>query len=391
MSEEPVPVSSTQGLINRAKAIIMKPAETWPAIEAESTTINDIFVKYAVPLAAIAPISSLIGGQLFGYGAFGLSYRPGLAGALGTAVLQYVMALISLFVLSFVANFLSTKFGGTEDKSRAFKLVAYSLTAAWVAGIFGLIPAIGFLGILGLYSIYLFYTGATPLMKVPQDKTVGFTAVTFIATILLYLVATAITGALAGLFIGNPFSGASYSSSDSGQVSGNVHVPGVGTIDLGKMEQATKRMEAQANGKIKPVDSASLQALLPASIGNYSRTALQSTAAGGMGNVEGTYENGDNRFDLRITDTNALGALAGMGVAMGMEQTRQDADGYEKTGVVDGHMQTEKWHNAGNRGTFGIMVGERFMVEAEGTVPGIDVLKTAVAAVNAGTLAELAK
>lgn len=390
MSEEPVSTSSAQGLIDRAKAIILKPAEEWPVIEAEPATISDVLTKYAVPLAAIPPIASLIGGQLFGYSALGLSYRPSLLGALGTAVIQFFMALVSLFLLSFIANFLASKFGGTEDRVRAFKLVAYSFTASWVAGIFGLIPAIGFLAILGLYSIYLFYTGATPLMKVPQEKAGGYTAVTVLATVLIYLAALAITGTITAMFVGNPFRDMTYSS-DSGDLSGSVNVPGVGTIDVGKMEQAAKRMEDQANGKAKPVDSAALQALLPSSIGNYARTAQQSTAVGGMGNVEGTYESGDNRFDLRITDTNALGALAGMGVAMGMEQSRQDAEGYEKTGVVDGRMQTEKWNKPGNRGTFGIMVGERFMVEAEGTVPGIDVLKAAVASVNQANLIALAK
>ena len=268
-------------------------------------------------------------------------------------------------------------------------------TQAWI-----IIAAVAAVLLVVLVAGFLRYRKGQVSLKAPEtkpelgtpekDKSGGYTAVTVLATVLIYLAAMAITGALTAMFVGNPLRDVTYSS-DDGDLSGSVNVPGVGTIDIGKMEQAAKRMEDQASGKVKPVDAASLQALLPASIGNYARTAQQSTAAGGMGNVEGTYESGDNRFDLRITDTHALGALAGMGVAMGVEQSRQDAEGYEKTGVVDGRMQTEKWNNSGNRGTFGVMIGERFMVEAEGTVPNIDVLKAAVASVNEGSLAALAK
>lgn len=387
---EGIPGSPASGsaLVERAKAILLKPAEEWPKIEAEPATTGEIFKTYVVPLAAIGPVCGFIGGQVFGYGAFGFSYRPGLMSGLGMAVVSYVMALVGLFVLMLIANFLAPKFGGNEDQTRAFKLVAYSMTAAWVAGVFGLIPALGFLSLAGLYSIYLFYVGASALMKVPKDKAGSYTAVTFVAAIILYFVVAGVTGAIAGTFGMNPLAKGPFAS--DGEVSGSLDVPGVGPIDVGKIEQAAKRMEDQANGKARPVDTAALQGLLPASIGSYQRTALESAAMGGMGNVEATYENGDSRFDLKITDTNAMGALAGMGVAMGMEQSREDADGYERTGVVDGQMQTEKWNKSDGRGSYGTMVGDRFMVEAEGSVPGIDVLKAAVASVNKSSLATLA-
>jgi hypothetical protein len=33
--------------------------------------------RYAIPLIAIGPVASFIGGQVFGYSAFFISYRPG--------------------------------------------------------------------------------------------------------------------------------------------------------------------------------------------------------------------------------------------------------------------------------------------------------------------------
>ena len=66
-----------------------------------------------------------------------------------------------------------SRFGGLADRASAFKLVVYGSTAAWVAGVFQLIPGLGLLALLGLYSLYLYYVGATPVMRVPQDKAAG--------------------------------------------------------------------------------------------------------------------------------------------------------------------------------------------------------------------------
>lgn len=378
----------TASLIDRAKAILLQPKETWPKIAEDTVTTGDLLRNYAVPLAAIGPVASFIGGQVFGYGAFGISYRPGFMGALGTMVATYVLSLIAIFVLAAVANFLAPKFGGKSDNGRAFKLVVFTMTAGWIAGVFGLIPSLMFLSILGLYGIYLFYTGAPVLMGVPQDKAGGYTAATFVVAIVLYFIAMAVMSLVA-----KPFSSSSSSiMSQSGKMSsGSVSVPGLGSIDVGKLEQTAKRMEDAASGKAKPADVEALQGLLPDSIAGFSKISTERTAIGGMGNVEASYAKDDHNFKLKIMDTNAIGALAGMGLALGMEQASETADGYERTGTVKGRIQTEKWSNSSSRGKFGVMMHERFMVEAEGHVPSIDVLKGAVAKINERKLAALAK
>lgn len=367
-------------LVERAKAIILNPKEEWPIIASETTSPGEIFTSYAVPLAAIGPVAALIGGQIFGYGALGFSYRPGIAAALGTAALTYLFALAGLVLLTFIADFLAPRFGGEANRRNAFKLVAYGMTASWVAGIFGLIPSLGFLGLLGLYSLYLYYLGAGPMMKVPQDKAAGFTVVSVIAAAVVGLVLGAISTPIVALFAGSTLS----SSED---ISGKVTLPGGGTLDLGKAEEATKQLEAAAEGSKTPVAPDKLKQLLPSAIGSWQRTALESSGAGGVGSqAEGTYTSGDKSFQLKIVDMAALGALAGIGSAMGVTSDREDADGYEKTGTVDGHMQTEKWSKGSSSGKFGVMVGNRFMIEAEGSVGSIDELKAAVAAIDVDAL-----
>ena len=373
-----------RSISERAKAIILKPRDEWPRIAAETTSSADIFTRYVIPLALIGPVSSFIGGQAFGYGALGFSYRPSLFGALTTAVATFLLGLLNIVVLTLIADFLAPKFGGAARRANAFKLVAYGSTAWMLAGIFGLIPSLGFFGLLGLYSFFLYYVGAGPLMQVPQDKALGFTAVTVACAIALYLVIGLISGTVAGAF----GSGGVAGNSDT---SGTITLPGGGSMDVGKAEEFGKRMEDAANGKVQPVDTAKMEALLPASIGSYQRTALESTGMGAMGSqAEGTYTAGENSFQLKIIDMSAMGALAGMGAAMGVQHNRQDADGYERTRSVDGQMQSEAWRKSDQHGKVGVVVANRFMIEAEGTAASIDELKAAVATIDQGNLLSLA-
>jgi hypothetical protein len=192
------PVSPASGVIERAKNIILKPKETWPVIAAEPATTQSIYVPYVLLLAAIGPLAGFIGGQVFGITVFGVTYHPPLAGALVSAIVSYGLALGTVFVLALVIDALAPNFGGQKNQIQALKVAAYSATAGWVGGVFGLIPALALIGVLfGLYGLYLLYLGLPVLMKAPEDKAFGYTAVVVIVAIVLFLIVGAIVGALA--------------------------------------------------------------------------------------------------------------------------------------------------------------------------------------------------
>ena len=54
-------------------------------------------------------------------------------------------------------------------------------------------------------------------------------------------------------------------------------------------------------------------------------------------------------------------------------------------------MTTEEWDSASQAGKYGVMVGGRFMVSAEGQGASMNDLKSAVGAVNFATLEALAR
>lgn len=196
--------SGPKSLVERARAILLKPREEWPVIAGESASPSGLVTGYAVPLAAIGPVARFLHGQLFGWGWFGISWRPGLVASLSSLVVTYVLNLVAILVLALITDALAPKFGGTANRTAAFKLVIYGSTAAWLAGIFGLVPGLSILGLAGVYSFYLYYTGASPLMQVPQARAASFTVVAVLCAVALYIVIAAVTAPFMMLFSGGP-------------------------------------------------------------------------------------------------------------------------------------------------------------------------------------------
>lgn len=381
------------GLVERVKAMLLTPKTEWDVVETESATIGSIMTGYVVPLAAIGPVAGLIGSQLFGYGAFGISFKPSLMGSLSMALTSYILALVGIFVFSLIIDALAPSFGGTKNKVQAMKVAAYGATAGMVGGIFGLIPSLSVLGILaGLYSLYLLYLGLPKLMKAPEDKGVAYTAVAVVCAIVLGLV----VGAVSRAVMPSPVS-----SYDSG---GTMSIPGVGTVDTDRMKKAADEMEARAKAMedrsanlqgATAVDAERLKALLPTSLGAMQRVSIESERASagvmGVSTAKARYENGDDRLRLTVTDMAGAGAIAAMGAAFGVERTRETADGYEKAGIVDGRMTIEEWKAPSRRAKYGVIYADRFLVEAEGEVASIEVAKAAVASVDGSALEALAR
>jgi hypothetical protein len=179
-------------LQDRVKAILLTPRTEWPVIDGESATTGSIYMGYVIPLAAIPAIAAFIGTTVFGVRALGMSVRVPVGAGIRSAVVSYLLSLVAVWVLAFVIDALAPSFGGTKNPIQALKVAAYSCTASWLAGIFALVPALSILGLLGLYSLYLLYLGLPVLMKVPQEKSVGYTVVVVVCAIVLFVVVGAI-------------------------------------------------------------------------------------------------------------------------------------------------------------------------------------------------------
>ncbi len=386
------------GMIGRIQRLMLKPKDEWSAIDADPMTVQGILMGWVAPLAAIGPAARLIQGQVFPMSVFGVTWRPPLIGAIVTAVLTWVLAIASTYVWALIIDALAPSFGGTKSQISALKAAAFSGTAAWICGIFGILPFLGILAILGLYSIYLFWVGGPMLMKVPQDKAPGFIIVSIIVGAVAMVVASMIALAIGGAMFAMTPNAFGPAGGGTISVGGTTFDTGKANDAVAKLQAATSSMEASVkggDGAVKAIDPGALQNLLPGSISGWNRTSVenQGGAAGGIGgsNARAEFRAGDQSFSLSVTDTGVLGNIVTLGGAISTTSNKQTTTGYEKSEMQGGNRVEEKWDTQSKSGSYSVLVASRFAVEASGSAPSIDTLKSAVASVNLGQLQSMAK
>ena len=176
---------SAHSLIERAKRILLTPNSEWPIIEAEATSVSQLFKGYLVPLAAFAAVMSFIRMSLIGVGFWHLPVITGLLYAL----LRFGSVLLGIYLVGLIIDGLAPTFAGQRNQRQALKTAAYAFTPAALGALLGLFPVLGpvLQLVAALYSIYLLYLGLPLLMRSPQDKAVGYTATAVVCTIFVLL------------------------------------------------------------------------------------------------------------------------------------------------------------------------------------------------------------
>jgi hypothetical protein len=199
-------------IVNRAMNMITKPKDEWAVIANEPATVGDLFTKYAVIMAAIPLVFTIIFGGVLGMAAAGLGGLGGAGMSLGVgavagmAVIGYVLSLIILYVMSMIVNAVSPSFNGKSDMVQATKLMTYASTPTWVVGFISWIPLLG--GLLAFaaiaYVVYLIYLGLQPVLGVPQEKVAGFTVVIVLIYIVIsFVLSVLLAGILFTTFFGS--------------------------------------------------------------------------------------------------------------------------------------------------------------------------------------------
>ncbi len=186
-----------QKIIERCKALILKPAEEFTKIKGEELSVASMFKDYALILCAITPIASFIGFTLIGV-SFGLgTFRYPVHHALSYAIVTYLLSLAGIYLVAVVIDTLAPNFGSSKNLTDSFKIALFSYTPALIAGVFMIIPALSILTMLvGLYSLYLLYLGIKIIKEPPADKALAYTIISCVVLIVIYWLIGFIAGRL---------------------------------------------------------------------------------------------------------------------------------------------------------------------------------------------------
>jgi hypothetical protein len=177
-------------LTSRARAILFEPRATFKEIDSEFTKPGMIWGKYVIPLALLGPVMGALGRFIFGrrMGGATLGDSVTLTGALIWGAVAFIVAIAAIFILAKIISNLAPGFGGQKNDVQALKVAAYASTPSLIAGVFAIHGLFYIVTIfISLYSLYLLYIALPILMKVPQDRAMGYTAVIIITAIVLFL------------------------------------------------------------------------------------------------------------------------------------------------------------------------------------------------------------
>ena len=333
---------ATGSFVARVKGILLSPSSEWQVIAGEATSPVVLFTGYVIPLAVLAALVNFIRLSVIGISMpFGGTFRTPILAGLTNAVFTCVMAAVGVGIIALIINLLAGTFGGTSNSRRALQTAAYSLTAAYVGTILGLLPMGTLLGLLaGLYGIYTLYLGLPVMMRSKPDKAVGYTATVVICTILLGIILGALSASL-GIGMGRAGFGAFHHSSDSevareeaAATVGNAIGSMLGTDEKGKqglgaaisnLAKAGEQMEREEKQRAMSSAGSAMTASSSAATSADSAGSAQpnpAAAVGGLmsalgGSLAGAHRH--NPVDFHQLEAVLPAALPGM--------TRQQASG----------------------------------------------------------------
>ena len=395
MTIEPGNSGSKPGLIGRVMGLALRPKDEWAVIDGEGATVQGLFTGHVMILAAIPAVMGLLASMVMGldvHRVLGVSLGLSPAFYLTQAVLSYIVSLIGVYVFALLIDALAPSFGAEKDRLQAMKVAAYTPTVMWASSVALIVPLVGGLVVLtaAIYTIFFFHWGLSRLMRAPEDKAVGYTAVTIIVGIIAsFLISFVVNLPLGVMRTATIFGGKSPNVTiNLNGVKGSVNVEEAART----AEKLADQIETSANGSVAATDPAVLQTLLPASLPGFTRNET-SSGGGGIGamnasSARGVYQKGDGRIELTVTDLGALGAMTSI---VRVNTSKETPDGYEKVATVDGRMSSEEYHRASRSGKYQIIVSSRFSVEADGDKVTMDEIKAAVSAVPVATLESMAR
>lgn len=399
-------------VVERAKSILLQPAQTWPVIDAEPATVQSIYKDWLIIMAAIPAVCGFIGMTFVGVTVFGVTVRTPIVHGAVQMVVGYVLSLVMTFVMSLIVDALAPSFGAAKNPIGALKVVAFGSTAVYVAGVLSLLPMLGTLGLLAsLYSVYLIYLGLPVVMKCPQDKAVGYTAVVVIVSIVAGIIVGTVAAALGGF-------GAMSSLRHSGAFSVKGPDGAEVTVDTTAIDAAAKRMDAArarmeaaqksgdpasagaAAGEMlgaltgtggTPIPPADLKAQLPETLGALKRESFETNGASAMGmatsTAKATYIGGDNqRAEVSITDAGGLGGLASLATWANVTVDKETPDGIEKTYKDNGRTIHEEYRKDGSHSEYTVILKNGVIFDSHGDHIDGATLKSMASGVNLDAL-----
>ena len=370
-------------LIARVKNLLLQPATEWDAIDREEVEPRRLALRYVAPLAAIPTLAIILALAVVGVQSGGEWVRAPILGVLLSALIFFVMTIVGVFAFAAIINWLAPRFGAARNYRQAFKLSAYSVTAALVAGVLAAAPALQVFALMAsAYSLYLLFVGAPKVMHPEPRAALNYSIVTTFAAIAVALV----VGGAAMIAI-----------APNAKLFPNL--PRLPFVDQPQPAQVETNIPAQtqsrpdSNRPPRP-PGGDLRGIAPDTMAGMTRVATGVERSGQPGQrtvrMEAEYRDGGRSLTVQVTYSPSIAQVIGFGGMSTSEFNRETSDGYSRRRREGDAIIVEDWNTASQAGSFGRLTQDKFYVKASGRGVSTDELRAAVDVFDEETLAQFA-
>jgi len=176
-------------IMDRLVNLIIKPQEEWGKIKGETSSVNSLFLNYAIFLAAVPAIAGFIGYSIIGFSFGTVSYRVPVGRSFLWMIFQYIFALAGAFILGLIIDALATSFDSKKELVDSLKVAVYASSISWAFGILMIVPGLRLISALAsLYALYIMFLGLREIKTPGKDKEVGYFVVTIIVAIVIFVI-----------------------------------------------------------------------------------------------------------------------------------------------------------------------------------------------------------
>ncbi len=194
--------------LENTKGVLTAPAQFWEQKKNNPDSIESILMSHLLPLLGIAALIHFIRISILGISvpipvevaqlnivpdAVKIPFFSGLI----SSIIMFAMIGLTLYVGSFVLDYIGPRFGVSADQKSSFALLAFSSTPGWIGYsihellYFWIFAIISFA--LSVYGIYVYYLGCSRLKGVSQEKLVPYTILSILAVGLTAIVVMAVS------------------------------------------------------------------------------------------------------------------------------------------------------------------------------------------------------
>lgn len=184
-------------LINIVQTIfylIFSPQKGWKRIIDKKMEHQKFIGDFLFPIFGFIAITTFIGGMW-------LTENGGIHWALKQSIAVVTALFGGFYLVSYLLNEISPKFGLDKNMDAAQQFVGYSSVVLYVVFlILPLLSGLKLLWLLAIYTLYPVYVGAGEFLRVAENKRLTFTVIASLLIVLVPLIIKALLELLINLF-----------------------------------------------------------------------------------------------------------------------------------------------------------------------------------------------